>query len=163
MEKQLTEQSINPVSIVAAPFPTAILWRIVVINDEQYHEAFSSLLDDKSIPLHLTTFRNNQLACQQKLADDNWAINRMDWFTNGAIAVNRTEERLIISDLRMGIEDDYVFEFDIGGWSDNLFTPSQATQKPIDFDFDRLSSLINRITDQSTVVSRARTGASAGC
>lgn len=158
VEKQLAAQNIKPKSIVAAPFPTAVLWRIVVVKDEQYIELFSSLLDDKSVPLQLTTFSNSQLACEKNIVADNWAIKRMDWFTNGAIAVNRSGDRLIISDLRMGIEDDYVFEFDIGGWSDDIFIPSQAKQQPMDFDFDRLSGLVNRITDQSIMVSNAQSG-----
>ncbi len=164
IEKQLTELNIEPETIVAAPFPTALLWRIIVVSEEEYLETFSSLLDDKTIPLHLTAFQNNQPECEKKIVDHNWAIKRMDWFTNGSIAVNRSGDRLIISDLRMGIEDDYVFEFDIGGWTGDVFTPSQAKQKPIDFDFARLSSLTNRITDQSIVVSRARTDTKqAGC
>jgi len=157
VDKQLTKLNIAPESIVAAPFPTALLWRIIVVNEDQYLETFSSLLDDKTIPLKLTAFRNNQLDCERKIVDDNWAIKRMDWFTNGAIAVNRSDDRLIITDLRMGIEDDYVFEFDIGGWTGDVFTPARAIQKPLDFDFDRISSVTNRITDQSIVVSRART------
>ena len=158
LDSQLQEQQINAKTRVIAPFPTAVLWRIVLIDDDQYIEMFSSLFDDDSIPLQLTKFRNNRGTCTQKIVDSTarWAVQRMDWFTHGAIAVNRKKDRLVITDLRMGIEDDYVFEFDIGGWEGDSFTPSLATQQPLDFDFDRLSTVISRISDQSIVVSNDR-------
>ena len=158
LERQLQIQQIDAKTRVIAPFPTAVLWRIVVANNDSYKETFASLFDDRSIPLQFTTFRNAQEECLQKIASPSvhWAVKRMDWFTHGAIAVTRKNDRLLITDLRMGIEDDYVFTFDIGGWEADRFNPSPTIQQPLDFDFARLSSVLSRITDQSIKVSNAR-------
>ena len=155
LEQQLQLQQIDAKTRVIAPFPTAVLWRIVVTENDSYKESFSSLFDDQTLPLQFTTFRNAQDECLRKIAAPSvhWAIKRMDWFTDGVIAVTRKNDRLLITDLRMGIEDDYVFTFDIGGWEADQFIPSLATQHPLDFDFARLSSVLSRITDQSITVS----------
>lgn len=143
-------------TVVIAPFPGALLWRVVIVHGTHYSESFTSLLDDDNVPLRLTTYPNQREACERRIPGGHWAINRMDWFTQGAIAISRRGERLIISDLRMGIEDDYVFEFDVGGWPNTQFEPSTSIQQPINFDVDRVSDLIKRITDPSTIVSKQR-------
>ena len=158
LEQQLQIQQIDAKTRVIAPFPTAVLWRIVVTNNDSYKETFASLLDERSVPLQFTTFPNAQEECLQKIASPSVhrAIKRMDWFTHGAIAVTRKNDRLLITDLRMGIEDDYVFTFDVRGWEADRFIPSPTIQQPLDFDFARLSSVLRRITDQSIKVSNAR-------
>jgi inner membrane protein len=153
IQEQLRQQNIDYQKIVVAPFPTSLLWRIVVIDSDHYHETFASMLDDDNTPLMLTKFTSKRNSCGEELSDQSWALDRMEWFTGSAIAIDRKGDRLVISDLRMGIEDDYVFEFDVGGWADGAFKPAIAAQLPIDFDMKRMSSLLQRITDQQIRVS----------
>jgi len=141
-------------TIVVAPFPTALLWRTVVTEEEHYFEIFSSLFDDNDIPPALTKFPDARKECEQNYENiaDSWAINRLEWFTNGAIAVSRQEDNLVVTDLRMGIENDYVFEFIVGGWVDGKFRQTQSKQLPLEFNFERLSTVVSRIGDQSIIV-----------
>ena len=55
LERQLQIQQIDAKTRVIAPFPTAVLWRIVVANNDSYKETFASLCDDRGIPLQFTT------------------------------------------------------------------------------------------------------------
>lgn len=153
LQEQLRQQNIDYERIVVAPFPTATLWRIVIIGKDHYYETFASMFDDYNTPLTLTRFNSRRDTCGTGLSASSWAINRMEWFTGGAIAIDRNDGRLVITDLRMGIEDDYVFEFDVGGWTDGAFEPATAIQLPIDFDMERMSSLLQRITNQEIRVS----------
>ncbi len=172
LKQQVAAQGVNANTTVIAPFPSALLWRIVLVNDDHYFEAFSSMLDNTDEPLQLTRFNHSRRACEQQIVTvDRWAIDRMDWFTNGAIAVARRDDRLVITDLRMGMSDDYVFEFDVGGFADTsnettsgvggAFEPAISVQLPIDIDATRLSTLIKRVTDPTVMISASADTASA--
>lgn len=171
LKQQLTAQGVNASATVLAPFPTALLWRIVLVNDDHYFEAFSSILDNADEALQLTRFNHSRRACKQQIVSaERWAIDRMDWFTGGAIAVARRDDRLLITDLRMGMSDDYVFEFDVGGFTNTssksasgmgAFEPAVSVQLPIDIDATRLSTVVKRITDPTVMISASTDTASA--
>jgi inner membrane protein len=38
-----------------------------------------------------------------------WAVNRLGWFAQGFIKSALVNDELVISDLRMGFEDNYIF------------------------------------------------------
>ena len=91
--------------------PTAlntIAWRIVVLQDKGYAEGFYSLLDaDQRI--QLDSFPS-QPELKQELTG-NWAVQRMAWFTDGFYSLREIKGQAILTDLRMGQEPNYVFQF----------------------------------------------------
>ncbi|MFT6303197.1 MAG: inner membrane protein [Pseudomonadales bacterium] len=144
VEDNLRDTQVNASRILIAPFPFSLLWRVVVITDSQYLEGYSSLLDN-SKTLKLDSYNNGKVECAIWLTHA--PIQRLDWFTEGAFALSVQNNQLIASDLRMGIEDDYVFEFEIAEWEDGNWQAIKTRQRPVDINGARMKLLFNRIVD----------------
>lgn len=88
-----------------------ILWRTVIMSGGEYHESFYSLLD----PPGEVNFAS--YPTQPELLDPidgEWAVRRLAWFTRGFFGVRLDGENVVLSDLRMGYEPEYVFQFVLG-------------------------------------------------
>ena len=94
-----------PVFMTPTPFNT-LLWRVVVMTDDGHIEGFDSLLVDEGT-MRLTAYPSDTAAMQQ--AGDLWAVERLRWFAQDFVKARVEDDRLIISDLRMGQEPFYVF------------------------------------------------------
>lgn len=114
---QITERTLAAQSIehrgylsMASPF-NALLWRVVVIDDDGYYEGYRSLFDD-SPDITFRRFPGNY----ELLADiqHEHAIQRLQWFTKGFYGVRQVRSQIHIVDLRMGFEPAYVFGFVVG-------------------------------------------------
>jgi len=106
-ESALVERGLPgaPVFITPTPFNT-LLWRVVVLTEEGYLEGFDSLLiDDGPIDFSVYTFDRDSLL----EADTVWAVSRLRWFSNDFVKASVVDDRLLITDLRMGQEPVYVF------------------------------------------------------
>jgi len=146
LEQQMQTDELAARRVVVAPFPFSLLWRVVVITDNQHYEGFASLVDRKpEIPLF--GFPNGRETCSAWLS--HWPVRRLDWFTDGAIALQRRGNQLVISDLRMGIEDDYVFEFSVAEWDAGELRFFVSELQPLQFDMSRVASLFKRMVNQS--------------
>jgi len=97
-------------ALVALPTPGGILWRVIARKDDTYLEGFYSLLK-RSRPISFESF-NIQEELLSPVAD-NRTIKRIKWFTGGFYNVSEEDGFLIVSDLRMGIEAQYVFRFKV--------------------------------------------------
>ena len=92
---------------VATPFNT-LLWRVVAIAGDSYHEGFYSLLD-ASPQIGFDRFaRGNALAAEVQAID---GVRRIRDFSKGFYALRQNGSRVVISDLRMGQEPTYTFAF----------------------------------------------------
>lgn len=94
-----------PVFTTPAPF-TSLLWRIVIMTDDGYLEGYDSLLVSGR-PIDLEAYPSNVAALAE--AQDVWAVGRLVWFAHGFVKADVIDDRLILSDLRMGGEPKYVF------------------------------------------------------
>ncbi len=94
-----------PVFSTPAPF-TSLLWRIVVMTGDGYLEGYDSLLVT-SRPVEFSAYPSDSAALAQ--AQDIWAVGRLTWFAHGFIRADVIDDRLIVTDLRMGGEPKYVF------------------------------------------------------
>jgi inner membrane protein len=95
---------------VPAPF-NSVLWRVLAVDENGYHEGFYSLLDPKR------TIRFSNHTSDPQLLDGietHWPVQRLQWFTHGFYAVERRVNDIVITDLRMGMEPSYVFAFKVG-------------------------------------------------
>lgn len=92
------------------PFNT-LLWRVVAVNEEHYWEGFDSLLDGHR-SLSLRRF-DRGLRYLQGLQSQ-WSVQRLQWFTHGFYAVGLWQDAVVMQDLRMGLEPDYAFSFQVG-------------------------------------------------
>lgn len=100
--------------------PTAfntVLWRVVAMSPEAYHEGYHSLLDGSD---SVAFERHDRGAALQPALAGNWAGQRMAWFSRGFYALDERDGRLAITDLRMGQWPYYVFRFVVAqrgsGW-----------------------------------------------
>ena len=110
VEDSLDRQSIKyrQLLVSAAPLNT-LLWRVVAIkHNGHYYEGFYSLLDQsEEVSLQQHESQNYLLA----KINQGWPVNRLIWFTKGYFKVWENSDDIIISDLRMGMEPNYVFSF----------------------------------------------------
>ncbi|MGI9335976.1 MAG: metal-dependent hydrolase [Gammaproteobacteria bacterium] len=88
-----------------------VLWRAVIMSDDRYYEAFYSLLDDPG-EVRFKGFETDPALLEP--LNGNWAVQRLKWFTRGFHSVSRVDDRVVLSDLRMGYEPAYVFRFVLG-------------------------------------------------
>jgi inner membrane protein len=117
------------VLVTPAPFNT-LLWRVVAMTPEHYYEGFTSLLDaDASV-------RFDRFDRGEPLREElrgNWSVERMVWFSDGFYRMAQEGARVLISDLRMGQEPAYVFNFVVAekhSAAQALAVPQQVTRRP---------------------------------
>lgn len=155
--RNLTTQSliadnvvVSPDSILVAPSPLSLMWRLVVIDEDTYLEGFYSVLDtSESITFHAYARGSDLLSLHPRIP----AIARLDWFTGGFIAAEERGETVIIKDLRMGLEATYVFSFAVAEKSDNHYEPITAQLLRFNLDNDRVARLWDRLFDSSVDMS----------
>lgn len=126
---------------LASPFNT-VLWRVVAMTPNGYHVGWYSLLDESS-QIEFAGY-DSQPSLLSEL-EDQWPVRRLKWFTKGFYKVWQEENFVVISDLRMGIEDGYVFNFrvgEVGPQSIIPIEPEQFSRRP---DFGALGHLWQRV------------------
>jgi inner membrane protein len=107
---ELARQGMHGASVLTVPTPfNSLLWRIVVTSPDgaQYFEGYYSFLSGRSTPLDPYISRPRLL---DPVADSS-EVERLRWFTHGFLRVEEQDGRIVVSDLRMGAEPDYVFRF----------------------------------------------------
>ncbi len=93
--------------VFATPTPfNTLLWRVVVISDDTFLEGFDSLMVDEGT-MRFASHGSGINALEE--ASDIWAVERLRWFARGFVKARIDSDRLIVSDLRMGQEPNYVF------------------------------------------------------
>lgn len=113
LEESLRAQNLpsSQVLVTPAPFST-VLWRAVAMGPEHYHEAYFSLLDGGA-PVQWTQHpRGSALRAAHATHPQ---VQRLERFSHGFMRVQASPQgRLHITDLRMGLEPCYTFDFDVG-------------------------------------------------
>ena len=143
--RSLETQGIQYQRLLVQPTPlNSVLWRIVAVSDHYYRVGYYSLLDDSDA---IKTTRIESTPGLLKGIETHWPVQRLRWFTHGFYSVNREGDAIVISDLRMGIEPNYVFRFKVGKLNNPHPQPVTSTQLPVKRDWDRLPLLWQRIWD----------------
>ena len=83
-----------------------MLWRVVVLTDDGYLEGFDSLLIDEG-PMRFKVYPSDTAALEA--ATSIWAVDRLRWFSRDFLKVSVEDDLLVLADLRMGQEPNYVF------------------------------------------------------
>ncbi len=117
--------------------PTAfntLLWRVVAVSGDHFHEGFHSLLD-RTPGLHFDRFeRGSALAAELQGLD---GVQRIAAFTKGFFKLQQQGGRVLISDLRMGQEPTYVFTFAVAEKQSALAPLVPAEQVGARLDLER--------------------------
>lgn len=139
----LNQQDIRASDVLTTPAPfNSVLWRILAVNDSQYYEGYYSLLDETSSVTFSSHPRSLDLVEPLR---GTWAVQRLQWFTKNFYAVERRGDDIIITDLRMGLEPDYVFRFIIGRAGNPHPQPVHPARAQPERNWARLSWLWARI------------------
>lgn len=106
--------------------PTAfntVLWRVVALDGSRYHEGFYSLLD-RGRPMHFDAFdRGTALApALRGIA----GVQQVAAFSKGFYKLHAEGDELFVTDLRMGQEPAYVFNFAVA----ERHSPVQPLARP---------------------------------
>lgn len=105
--QSLASAGIEYTAMFTTPAPlNSLLWRVVVLTDGGYAEAFDSLLIDEG-DMAFARYASDAQALNE--AGDIWAVQRLRWFANDFVRADVIDGRLVITDLRMGQEPTYVF------------------------------------------------------
>jgi len=95
------------VLVTPTPF-NLFLWRILVDNENYYYQGFRSVFDDDK-NLNFSQYdRHSEL---KLLLKDVSSLDQLEWFTHGFYALGQQNHQLFASDLRMGVEPLYFFQF----------------------------------------------------
>ena len=102
---------------VPMPFNT-LLWRVVAMTPSGFVEGERSLVADEG-PMVFRGHPSNVQALRQAAAIP--AVQRLSWFNHGFQKAQVRDGQLVLSDLRMGAEPDYTFNFAVAepdgdGW-----------------------------------------------
>lgn len=126
---------------IPTPFNT-VLWRVLVMTPTGYAEGYYSLLD-RTRPLEFTHYPSQPELLAE--LEDAWTVRRLQWFTHGFYAVSREGDAVVITDLRMGLEPDYFFRFQVGAVHNPRVVPVESRHLPVARRLDRLSELWDRL------------------
>lgn len=111
-EEALKKQDISYTKLITGPTPfNTLFWRTIAMTDTGYVEGFYSIFQDRE------TMTFNAYASEPSLLkpiSEEWAVRRLQWFTKGFYRVKKEDSKIVISDLRMGIEPVYFFSFAVG-------------------------------------------------
>jgi len=142
----LVERGHDAERLVVAPLPMSLLWRVVALDGDTYREGWRSLLDDA--PAMRFTERDRGTGLLAAVGDDP-SVQRLRWFTDGFVRARASDETLVLTDLRMGAEANYVFSFEVGerdaagDWRSVV-----PRDRAPEFDTDALSEVLRRVVDE---------------
>jgi inner membrane protein len=147
VEVALNDRQIKAHHYLSTPAPlSTLLWRVLVMSDNQYYEGYVSVFDSASeVSLDVYDASDSLL----NNIKDEWGVQRLQWFTKGFYSVKQEEQKIIISDLRMGAECRYVFNFIVGEQTSNGIVKSEVEKVSDRPDLSLLGSIWDRIWEPS--------------
>lgn len=143
--KSIAQQNMANVTVLTTPTPfNSLLWRVLAVDDTNYYEGFYSILDKDTTIRFQHYPRSLDLVAPLK---DSWPVQRLQWFTRNFYAASTINSDVTITDLRMGMEPEYVFRFKVGEMSNPHPRPAAVEQVPGVRNYDRLYWVWARIWD----------------
>ena len=143
VDDALASMKLEDASVFITPTPfNTLLWRVVVVDENAYLEGVDSLAVDDG-PIRFTRFDRG--ADRIAAADNVWAVERLRWFAQGFIKADVDDDKLVISDLRMGQDPHYVFSHIVAERGNPHWEEISAELLPMSFDDRALAETWNRI------------------
>ena len=148
MKEKLAEQGVRYSKFVSSPAPfTTLLWRTVGIHQDQYFESYYSLFDGEA-PLSVDFYPRN-LDLMNGI-EEHSPVVKLKSFTKRYFAMSDINGSVTMTDLRMGSEPDYVFQFKVGKMNNSQADATSSQRLKTKRDWKRLPWLWKRIWDPST-------------
>jgi inner membrane protein len=126
VQRVLSTQGIQAQALLVTPAPlNTLLWRAVVVQGDHYLEGYYSLFD-AGRPVRWTVHPRGSDLMQIQAHHPH--VQRMLRFTDGMVRLRIENGNLWLTDLRMGQQGAYVFDFDLGPPLAPGQTPPAAVQ-----------------------------------
>ncbi|OZI44611.1 hydrolase [Bordetella genomosp. 5] len=152
-EREVTQalraQGLTPTRVLATPMPfNTMLWRVIAqTGPDTYYEGVSGWFDRHG-PQLLEQPIGKPLGDQ---ISDDALLQRLAWFTNGWLRFDAIDDRLVVTDLRMGMPGYYTFRFVMGERRDGQWHAVVPSRWPSERGTgDQLRQLLTRIVDTAT-------------
>jgi inner membrane protein len=108
----LKQQNVTYQRMLTTPTPfNTLLWRVLAMDEKGYYEGFFSIFDGTR-QFQVTYYPSDQ-GLLAGMAD-HWPVKRLQWFTHGFYSVRQQMDDIVMTDLRMGLEPSYIFQFKVG-------------------------------------------------
>lgn len=108
----LAQAGISTQQVLVTPAPlSTLLWRVVAMNGDTYHEGFYALLD-RGRPIRFSAHPSGQAVWREQAHHPH--VQRLQAFNQGFMRARIQDGHVWLTDLRMGQEPFYVFDFDLG-------------------------------------------------
>ena len=135
-QTSLATQGITAQRLLVTPAPfTTLLWRVVAISGDHYHEGFYSLLDAEPRMTFEQFDRGMGLAPE---LTENLGAQRIQTFSHGFYKLHESDSgRVFITDLRMGQEPTYSFNFAVAQRGSALKPLEKPEQTSLRVDMSR--------------------------
>jgi inner membrane protein len=148
LDQALAKHEIKPDAILSTPAPfNTLLWRVVILEGDTYSVVHVALWDDPTSLDFRSYLKGEDLL--EGIADQ-WDIKRLAWFTKGFYRAAERDDQIVISDLRMGFEESYAFNFAIANkLPDGSIEAIKAVPVKDGRDLKRLTLLWDRLWDVS--------------
>ena len=141
--EKLARQDVSYSQFISSPAPfTTLLWRVVGIEKDRYFETYVSLFDRES-PLFVDSYSRN-LALMAGI-EKHPPVMKLKRFTRGYYAFSAVGEYVVMTDLRMGSEPDYVFRFKVARVNNSHPIPINDQKLKMPQDWGRLAWVWKRI------------------
>lgn len=126
--ESVAAQQLEAPAILTTPTPfNTVLWRFLAMTEDgDNYEAFHSVFEDPGT-IHWQGYRSDRR--QLTAIENSWVVQRLQWFTKGFYAVERIGDGVVMTDLRMGIEPDYVFRFKVAEASNPHTKPAKPLER----------------------------------
>jgi inner membrane protein len=111
---------------VPMPFNT-LLWRVVAMTPNGFVEGESSLVADRG-PMRFSGHPSNVQALRE--AEGIPVVSRLQWFNHGFMQARVVDGELVLSDLRMGQEPDYSFNFAVARYENGRWIALDPPRQP---------------------------------
>lgn len=146
-ERVMAENGIERGQVFSTPTPfNTLLWRVIVVDGDDYYEALVSRLDDDE-PELVRIPRGGQLAA---VLADSPQHARLQWFTGGVLRYDQIGDQIMVTDLRLGMTGFHPFRFALAERNGEEWAPIPFVERsPAERgDMDRLKLIWNRIWHQ---------------
>jgi inner membrane protein len=136
-----------PIFLTPTPFNT-LLWRVVVLTEDGFLEGFDSLVvAEPGLRLHAHASDVNAL----EAASDIEAVARLRWFADDFVKAQVVDDKLLVSDLRMGQDPTYVFTHVAAVRGNPHWQPTTTELLPVSFDDRALAETWRRIWTEQRI------------
>ena len=127
-ELALAAQGISYDRLMTTPAPfNTVVWRIIGRDAEGYFDGFTPVFgQDETIKFNYYDSDDHLLS----EISDHWPVQRLLWFTHGFYKVSFRRGDIFITDLRMGLEANYVFNFKVAETRDAQTIPVTSVLVP---------------------------------